>query len=299
MNTSSLHLSSLGQTAVAYATKYGWEVFPIGERAKDHPKIAWGEGATSDPATLAGFWHQWPHANIALATGIRSGIAAVDIDPRHGGDEVWESLLTDHGRCDTLEVVTGSGGRHVYFKAPDVALRSVNGGLGQGIDIKATGGYVVAPPSVHPNGNTYFWDNAGTAPAPLPEWLLDLWPLATPDLAEPSIGRAVAVTKTMPLGRRALFFVAHGAPPGEQRSQAVAAARNYLSAGYSTEDTADALWKGFQSSVQDWQTPWRHEDARTIAEDLARRPAPTPTSAARHGGAQHKNVRRPAVEVRG
>lgn len=71
------------------------------------------------------------------------------------------------------------------------------------------------------------------------------------------------------LGRNALDFVANGAPLGEQRSRALAATRNYLSAGYSTEDTAAAIWRGLQASLQDPDRgPWTYEDALFIAENL-------------------------------
>ena len=43
--------------------------------------------------------------------------------------------------------------------------------LVEGIDIKSAGGYVVAPPSIHPDGGSYLWVNVGT-PTPAPAWLL-------------------------------------------------------------------------------------------------------------------------------
>ena len=152
---------SLGRAAVAYAARYRWQLFPLAPRQKDTPLVKWGVGATSDPRQITEWWRRWPNANPALATGRRSGVVVADTDPRHGGDRTWAELLDINGPVDTLEVVTGSGGRHYYFQAPVVPLRSVNGGLGEGIDAKADGGYVVLPPSIHPNGNSYFWDSEG------------------------------------------------------------------------------------------------------------------------------------------
>ena len=73
----------------------------------------------------------------------------------------------------------------------------------------------------------------------------------------------------MPLGKTALDFVANGAPIREQRSRALAAARNYLSAGYSVEDTAAAIWRGLQACTQeDGREPWTRDDAYAIARNL-------------------------------
>lgn len=85
-----------------------------------------------------------------------------------------------------------------------------------------------------------------------------------PDHAGPIEGMEV------PLGKTALDFVANGAPIREQRSRALAAARNYLSAGYSVEDTAAAIWRGLQACQQeDGREPWTCDDAYAIANNLA------------------------------
>lgn len=76
---------------------------------------------------------------------------------------------------DTLEARTGTGGAHVYFKAPSVALKNTAGTIRPGVDTRADGGFVVAPPSMHPNGQRYEWMRY-TPPAELPAWLLALWP---------------------------------------------------------------------------------------------------------------------------
>jgi hypothetical protein len=173
-------LSPIGKAALAYATRYSWELFPLLPRHKDHPLVKWGKGATSDPAQITRYWARWPDANIALATGRRSRVVVADIDARSGGHETWADLLDEHAPIDTLEVVTGSGGgsHHVYFEAPDTPLQSVNGGLGIGIDAKADGGYVVLPPSIHPSGGVYAWDTSAVPPSLLPDWLFQLWPKA-------------------------------------------------------------------------------------------------------------------------
>ena len=72
------------------------------------------------------------------------------------------------------------------------------------------------------------------------------------------------------LGRAALEFVAGGAPQGEQRIRALATARNYLSAGHTIEETADAVWRGLKVSPQDPDKgEWQYEEALAIATDLS------------------------------
>ncbi len=137
--------------------------------------------ATCDLDQIAGWWTMQPEANVGIATGRESGLVVLDIDPRHGGDDSLHDLVMQYGRLpDTLEVLTGGGGRHLYFKYPAGAqyLKSGAGVLGAGLDIRADGGYVVAPPSNHVSGNPYLWeassDPENDEPADLPGWLLNL-----------------------------------------------------------------------------------------------------------------------------
>lgn len=78
----------------------------------------------------------------------------------------------------TLQVLTGGGGRHIYFKYPSGIdnIKSTVGKVGSGLDIRADGGYVVAPPSIHSSGNLYMWDISGSSNdvADMPDWLLNL-----------------------------------------------------------------------------------------------------------------------------
>ena len=54
-------------------------------------------------------------------------------------------------------MLTGSGAHH-WFRRCETELRNSAGKLGDGLgDVRGDGGYVVAPPSVHANGNRYAW----------------------------------------------------------------------------------------------------------------------------------------------
>lgn len=125
---------------------------------------------------MRSWWEARPWLNVAIATG--GGLMIVDVDPRNGGDKTLAELERKYGtlRRDA-SVVTGGGGEHIYFKYPtNLAVRSVGDALGPGIDLKADGGYVVAPPSLHKSGQRYAWAR-GRMPATIPPastWLLEL-----------------------------------------------------------------------------------------------------------------------------
>jgi Bifunctional DNA primase/polymerase, N-terminal len=109
----------------------------------------------------------------------------VDIDPRHGGDESFRELERKHGEMPlTWRSLTGGGGEHVIFTCPDgieisnvVAEQAKDPPLGAGIDIRARGGYIVAPPSRHISGRSYAWSvdhhPQDVQLAPAPDWLIE------------------------------------------------------------------------------------------------------------------------------
>lgn len=176
--------------ALAYAGR-GWPVFPLHtagrrgcscgrqgcERVGKHPRTEHGsKDATTDREVIRGWWEQWPEANVGIDTE-RAGLVVIDLDPTHGGDESWGRLLREQGAelHSTLRIRTGGGGAHLYFLAPESPIRSSAGRLGSGIDIRATGGYVVAPPSRHASGRRYRIESEPDAqPLPLPDGLLHL-----------------------------------------------------------------------------------------------------------------------------
>jgi putative DNA primase/helicase len=131
------------------------------------------------PEQIEAWWRCWPNANVGVATGAVSGIWVLDVDPDKGGDRSlaeFEALFETLG--PTWRVETGGGGLHYWFRAPGEPLRSNAGRLGPGLDVRADGGYVVAPPSRHRSGHAYRWDEPSCPTrAPIlqaPRWLLDL-----------------------------------------------------------------------------------------------------------------------------
>jgi len=175
--------------AHAYAAR-GWRVIPI-EPGHKFPRgfPEWQHDATTNPQIIESWWgRDHPDHGIGIATGAATGMFALDVDPEHGGDETLTDLEHEHGALpDTLEVLTGGGGRHLYFAVPDgVTIANDQGKrLGPGLDIRGEGGQAVAPPSIHPDtGRRYEWEALhdpadGVTAAVPPAWLVELLTVET------------------------------------------------------------------------------------------------------------------------
>jgi hypothetical protein len=169
-----------GEAATAYARR-NWAVFPLRPRHKE-PLVSKRDGgngcldATTDDGIIRAWWTRYPAANIGIATGAASGFFVVDIDPKHGGATELQRLSDKHGDLfETLTVITGSGGLHLYYRHVPWLGNSV-ARIGPGIDIRSDGGYIVAPPSIHPCGKRYsFVKEHGPEDrviAAAPDWLI-------------------------------------------------------------------------------------------------------------------------------
>ena len=136
-----------------------------------HPRVRWANLDLPDQAQIAAWWRRWPGAGVALRTGGAAGLVVLDVDPDHGGDASLEALTRAAGDLPaTLAVATGGGGRHFYFSAPGAHLSNDAGRvLGPGLDVRADGGIVIAPPTRHVSGRRYQWTDGPLAP--LPAWL--------------------------------------------------------------------------------------------------------------------------------
>lgn len=149
----------------------------------------WEQRATTDPTRIRAAWSAGTF-NIGVATG-PAGLLVIDLDTAKPDEQpparwaaagdgagVLAALLAEMGEVlpATYEVVTPSGGRHLYFAVPGgLELRNTAGELGHGlgwkIDTRAHGGYVVAAGSRMPVG--IYQPDGAQDPAPLPSWLAD------------------------------------------------------------------------------------------------------------------------------
>lgn len=248
--------------ALSYA-KLGWHVMPIEASGKKPLTTNGLNDATLDVQKIQEWWQRWPGANVGVRTGSPSDVVALDIDPRHGGDVSLELLVDRLGALpDTVQALTGGGGRHILFQMPVGPLQGFNDGrLGAGFDLKSSGGYIVVAPSRHESGKLYSWEGScvpGEQPlGRLPDgWLSEL------RKPKPRVAKA-------------------GAPGGEvygagQRNAALARQAGALRrVGMSENDIFESVWK---INLERCKPPLDEREVRTLAGSIARY-APEETSA--------------------
>jgi len=183
----------MNATARGEAVEYrrlGWSPIPIKERSKE-PNLLELRPYLTRKATKEEL-DAWRWSGVGIVTGPVSGVLVLDVDGPEG-----EMELQKRGHPVTPMVRTPGGGLHLYFKHPDHHVRT-GIRVAPGLDVKASGGYVVAPPSVGANGRPYEWilspEEAELAEPP--EWLMGLLE------RERSKGPAPAVGERIPPGKR-------------------------------------------------------------------------------------------------
>jgi replicative DNA helicase len=137
------------------------------------PVIAWKEYQTRLPkeSEVSAWFDQNPDANIGIVTGMVSNLVVFDLDSQDAVDYAEN----EGGFPDSVKVKTGKG-YHIYARHPGFEIRnSVNKKLD--IDIRADGGYVAAPPSIHGSGDQYEWVEGFSLndidPAPCEYWMAE------------------------------------------------------------------------------------------------------------------------------
>jgi len=139
-------------------------------RRGKHPILKGGYlKATVDSSLIRAWWTAYPDANIGLPTGLND-IFAIDIDP--AGLEMWKRTVKKRPELSrTVYIRTGRGLQALFSQDSDVKLTGATNALGEGVDTRGEGNYIIAPPSKHYTGNTYQWEHADLPIAPLPSWL--------------------------------------------------------------------------------------------------------------------------------
>jgi hypothetical protein len=179
------------RAALDYAGR-GFAVFPCMPRTKKPPWKGGFYKATTNPATISRWWLANPDYNVGIATGIVSRVWILDVDGDAGATSLAKLEAKHEPLPDTLISVTAEG-CHFWFAYTASISCSADDRISRGLHVRGDGGYVLAPPSVHPDGPVYRWTN-NRPPAVAPEWLVRLTRKPPPKADHES---ALAVTARM------------------------------------------------------------------------------------------------------
>jgi len=232
---------SAAKSAAAGYRRRGWAPIPVKGRSKE-PNLAelapyLGRRATGEEIS------SWTWPGVGIVTGPLSGVLVLDVDGPEG-----EAVLKEHGHPITPMVRTGGGGLHLYFRHPDADVRT-GIRVAPGLDVKASGGYVVAPPSVGPAGRPYEWiiSPEDAEPAEVPGWLMVV------------IERPRRNGTAGPVGARI--------PPGRRNAELTSFAGTMRRRGAGEEEMFAAL---AVSNARRCDPPLEEEEVRKIAASVAR-----------------------------
>ena len=153
---------------ISYIKEYiknGLSYIPLKPKSKE-PAIPWKiyqQQLPEPDRPLVWFSGRNSNRNVAIVTGSVSGnLVVIDFDKKEKYSEFMEKLPTNLKITleNTWTVKTGKG-YHIYLRIDGLdkdefkEFIRTKVRITEGIDIKAEGGYVVAPPSIHPSGAQY------------------------------------------------------------------------------------------------------------------------------------------------
>ena len=147
--------SAQGNLGVALElAKAGIPIFPARAESKRPHIKGWPKLATTDADQIRRWWANWQDAMPAIVTGTRSGVAVLDLDRKNGKDgcKTLRELGHDPDALSPQSIATPSGGRHIYFRHVE-GLRSSADKIGTGVDVRADGGFVIAPGAINGKGS--------------------------------------------------------------------------------------------------------------------------------------------------
>ena len=136
--------------AIEYLNQ-GLSVIPVEPRGKK-PLVNWEQyqNLRTDERTICMWWGKWPKANVGIVTGKISSLVVIDCDSRAGFENISKHIRVS--LKGTIPMVSTGNGFHMFFKHPMTQFVNNRASVLEHVDIRGDGGYVVAPPSVHPSG---------------------------------------------------------------------------------------------------------------------------------------------------
>jgi putative DNA primase/helicase len=250
-------MKSMLECALWYANKRHWPVLPLWP-GKKTPMTTHGLlEATTNPAQINEWWAATPNAGIGVRTGTAAGVVVLDVDPRNGGDKSLAVMEEEHGKLPpTLTSMTGGGGNHYIFYVRGEAFKKCE--IAPGIEIQGENHYVVLPPSIHPSGKRYEWEDPRMGISDIPTWLRKL-------ILEG--GKQQANGNSMPVGK-----VGRGGRHAFLRAQAV---RYRTRSG----DDAETVFRKLQVDYElrcEHEPPMEESELRGLADSAAAKFASAP-----------------------
>ena len=215
-----------------------WPVFPLLPNAKTPATEHGFKDASTDPELVTRWFGNGSRRNLGVATG--NGLLVLDIDVKKvDGHATLNRLEAELGPLgDTRTAVSPSGGTHRYFSV-ERSLPSNAEQLGPGVDVRSTGGYIVAPPSTI-NGADYVWvDDLPMRPLP------DAW---VRRIEESKAGADFHQLDGQPV------------PIGQQETVLNQRACSYRYHGLSRDGAIAALWADVLTWPMDPTRPWMLAD---------------------------------------
>ena len=234
----------------------GWNVIPLKPKDKKPLLPSWREWqtkkVTEDHARK--WWEKRPDANIGILTGAISGIVVLDVDGESGRKSLAQAAK---GLPPTPVSSTGKGTHYIYAH-PGFEVRNFAGKL-PGLDFRGDGGYIVAPPSVHPSGRVYEWQihPLDTPPEVMPDWLLRML-----EQKKESSGENIDPLKVL-----------SGVPEGERDETLFRYACRLRAKGMAKEEALALVLQ----AAQNCSPPFPEDEARAKVESAWRYPEGTET----------------------
>lgn len=234
----------------------GWNVIPLRPRDKKPLLPSWGEWQTKKVTEdmVKTWWQKHSDANVGILTGAISGIVVLDVD----GEKGQKSLAqVAKGLPPTPISNTGKGSHYIYAH-PGFEVKNFAGKL-PGLDFRGDGGYIVAPPSIHPSGRQYEWviSPEDVELAPVPEWLLKLL-----EQKKKSNGESIDPLKVLA-----------GVPEGERDITLFRYACRLRAKGMTKEEALTLVLKAAKNCIP----PFPEDEARRKVESAWRYPEGTET----------------------
>lgn len=186
----------LKEFAQAYIERQGWSVIPCLPKSKK-AAISWKayQDRLPNMTEVTDWFTLQQDRNLAIITGdVSSRLLVIDFDDFSLWCEWWTKLY----RRSTLSVLTGKG-IHLYFRLLDetpITCGKFSVFEKPAGDIRYNGGYVLAPPSIHPTGQRYRWIDAPLLSVHFGELKLDR-PKTSATMVQQRTGRPA---KTQPAG---------------------------------------------------------------------------------------------------